>query len=175
MKPGCFGAAGLLLVVIVPTRASAFELSAGVSLGGIQAGTVPRFAVSPGAGIAWSTDSGFLLSVDDLVNILPPINRSRPGVDNHTSVALGYAWENGSIGAGPSLSIYSMPACGAKLCGRVVGLSPGAHLQASWYFTGPLGVSVSAEVDWLGGRSLVLPGGVAAMVVAGPVFRWSSK
>jgi hypothetical protein len=39
----------------------------------------------------------------------------------------------------------------------------------------PLGVSVSANVDWIGGRSRVLPGGLAAMIVAGPVLRWSAK
>jgi hypothetical protein len=175
MTRGCSACAAALLMVLAPRPVGAFELSAGVSLGGIQAGTVPRFAVSPGAAIAWRTESGFMLSVDDLVNIVPPIQGSKAGVDNHTSIAFGYAWVNGSFGAGPSLSIYSLPACGAQLCGRVVGLSPGAHLQASLYFAGPLGVSVSAEIDWMGGRSLVLPGGVAAMVVAGPVFRLTSR
>jgi hypothetical protein len=38
-----------------------------------------------------------------------------------------------------------------------------------------MGVSVRANIDWVGGRSLVLPGGVAAMVTAGPVLRWISK
>ena len=99
----------------------------------------------------------------------------RFGVYNHTSAALGYAWVNGSFDVGPSFSIYSMTACGATLCGTVTGVAPGGHVQASLYFNGPLGVSLTAHVDWVGGSSLVLPGGVAAMVVAGPVFRWSSK
>jgi hypothetical protein len=30
-------------------------------------------------------------------------------------------------------------------------------------------------VDWVGGNSLVLPGDVAEMVVAGPVIRWSDQ
>ena len=144
-------------------------------MGGIQAGTVPRLAVSPHAGLSWRMESGFMLAVHDLLSILPSINRDGPGIDNQTSFAVGYAWENGNLSAGPSLSIYSMSACGATLCGRVAGLSPGGHGQVNVYFAGPWGVSVSANVGWVGGRSFVLPGGVAAMVVAGPVFRWSSK
>jgi hypothetical protein len=39
---------------------------------------------------------------------------------------------------------------------------------------GKLGVA-APELDWVGGDSLVLPGGVAAMVVVGPVIRWSDQ
>jgi hypothetical protein len=45
-------AAGLVLALLVPTPVEAYELSAGVSLGWLQAGTVPRLAVGPHAGIA---------------------------------------------------------------------------------------------------------------------------
>lgn len=51
----------------------------------------------------------------------------------------------------------------------------GGQAQASLYFTGPLGAAVSVNVDWVGGSSLILPGGVAAMIVAGPVLRWGLK
>ncbi|MEP7122996.1 MAG: hypothetical protein ABJE95_18860 [Byssovorax sp.] len=165
----------MVVLVIVPMPASAVELSSGVSLGAIQIGTVPRLAVSPNLGLMWRMDGGFIFTVHDLFNILPPRNRTGVGVYNHTSTAIGYAWQDGDLSAGPSLSIYSMVACGAKLCGRVAGLAPGGHAQVNVFFYGALGVSASVDVDWVGGRSLVLPGGVAAMVVAGPVIRWNSK
>jgi hypothetical protein len=103
------------------------------------------------------------------------MNGSGIGVYNHTTITIGYAWENVNFSAGPSLAIYSMASCGRFFCGRVAGLAPGANARADLFFTGPLGVSLSANVDWVSGSSLVLPGGVAAMVVAGPVFRWNSK
>lgn len=165
----------VLVLVVVPTPAGAFELSGGVSLGGILAGTAPRLAVSPHAGIAWRIDGGLLFAVQDLFSVLPPIGTAGAGVVNHTSAAIGYASKGGNFSVGPSLSFYSMPACGATLCGRVVGLSAGGHMQADVYFAELLGVSVSADVDWIGGSSRVLPGGVAAMVVAGPVFRLASR
>ena len=165
----------VLVLVAVPRPAGAFEVNGGVSLGGIQVGTVPHFAVSPHVGLAWRLQSGVLLTVDDLCSILPPINRAGAGVYNQTSFAMGYTWEKGNFSAGPSLAFYSMRACGVTLCGPVVGVAPGAYAQTSLYVTGTLGVSVSATMDWVGGRSLVLPGGVAAMVVAGPVLRWSAQ
>jgi hypothetical protein len=126
--------------------------------------------------LSWPKESGFLFAAHDLFSILAPINKAGLGAFNKTSITIGYAWEDVNISAGPSLSVYSMPACGVTLlCGRVAGVAPGGHAQADVYFAGPLGVSVSALVDWIGGRSRVLPDGVAAMVVAGPVVRWRSK
>jgi hypothetical protein len=169
-------AAAFILVLVVSIPAGAFELSGGVSLGGFQAGAVPRPAVTPHSGVSWRKESGFLFVVHDLFSILAPINKAGLGVYNKTAVDIGYAWKQVNVSAGPSLSIYSMPACGVTyLCGRVVGVAPGGHAQADVYLSGPVGVSVSANVDWIGGSSAVLPGGVAAMVVAGPVLRWSAK
>ena len=171
--------AALVFALVVPIPAGAFELSGGVSLGGFLAGTVPRLAVSPHMGVSWPMRSDFLFAVHDLGSILPPTDKDGIGVYNKTSVAVGYSSENAIFSAGPSFSIYSIAACsvyaGRILCGRVVGVAPGGHVQTDVYFAGPLGVSVSANVDWVGGRSLVLPGGVAVMVVAGPVLRWSAK
>jgi hypothetical protein len=170
-------AALLVLVLMAPMPASAFDLSGGVSLGGFQVGgTLPRLAVTPHAGISWHRESGMLFVAHDLLSIFTPVNKAGIGIYNKTSITIGYAWEKVSTSAGPSLSVYSMPACGVTfLCGRVVGVAPGGHAQVEVYFAGPLGISVSANWDWIGGRSLVLPGGVAAMVVAGPVLRWRSK
>jgi hypothetical protein len=167
--------AALFVLVVAPRPAGAVELSGGVSVGGFLAGTVPHLAVSPNAGIAWSMESGFMFAVHDAFNILPPTSGTGLGVYNQTSISIGYASENANFSAGPSLAIYSMASCGAFFCGRVAGLAPGGSAQASLFFSGPLGVSLSANVDWLGGSSVVFRGGVAAMVVAGPVFRWNSK
>jgi hypothetical protein len=164
----------VLLVVVVPTRAEALELSGGVSLGLIQAGTVPHLAVGPHAGASWRIKS-FQLVAHDLCSFLPPIQKTGAGVYNQTSVTIGYAWEDGNFSIGPSMAIYSMATCGVSLCGRVAGVAVGGHAQTNVYVAGSLGVSVSAEVDWVGGNSLVLPGDVAAMVVAGPVIRWSDQ
>lgn len=64
--------APLVLVLVMPIPAGAFELSGGVSVGVFQAGALPRVAVTPHAGISWRRDSGFLLVVTDLFNILNP-------------------------------------------------------------------------------------------------------
>ena len=168
----CLLCAALLTIA---TPAEAYELSGGVSLGGLVVGTLPRFAVSPHAGLSWRRESGLLFAVDDLCSILPGTGRLGVGVYNQTSIALGYAWKDGDVRMGPSLSVYRMSACGTTLCGRVVGLAPGGHVHANVYFGGLVGLSVSANVDWVGGRSFVLPGGLAAMIVAGPVFRWRPK
>jgi hypothetical protein len=167
--------AALFVFIVAPTPAEALEITGGVNVGGFLAGAVPHLAVSPNAGISWSGDSGLMLAAHDALSILPPMNGTGLGVYNHTTIAIGYAGENLNFSAGPSLAIYSMASCGGFFCGRVAGLAPGANARADWFFSGPLGLSLSANVDWVSGSSLVLPGGVAAMVVAGPVFRWNSK
>ncbi|WP_437876513.1 hypothetical protein [Sorangium sp. So ce513] len=161
-----------LLLSVVPTQAAASELSAGVSLGWIQAGTATRLAVSPHAGISWRIKSNILFRAHDLFSVVPPIQIGGAGVYNSTVFALGYGWKNGDFSAGPSVATYFMPACGGTLCGHVAGVAAGAHAQVNAYVAGPLGVSMSANVDWVGRSSLVLPGHVSMIVVAGPVLRW---
>ncbi|AUX25504.1 hypothetical protein SOCEGT47_060510 [Sorangium cellulosum] len=169
-------ATGLAFVLgVVPTQVDASELSAGISLGWIQAGTATRLAVSPHAGISWRTKSDITFHVRDLLSVVPPIQIGGAGVYNSAMVALGYGWENGDFSVGPSFAIYYMPACGSVLCGRIAGMAAGVHAQTNAYVAGPLGVSVSANVDWIGGSSLVLPGYVSILVGAGPVLRWNVK
>lgn len=167
--------AGLVVFVIVPKPARALELNGGVSLGGFLVGTVPRLAVSPYAGLSWRRESGLLFAVHDLFSVLSPNNQGGIGIYNQTTIAIGYASKDVNFSAGPSFSFYSMTACGAALCGMVTGLAPGGQAQANAFFSGRLGVSVSGYMSWVGGSSLVLPGGVAAMVVAGPVIRWDLR
>jgi hypothetical protein len=168
-------AAPLVVILVVPMPARAFDLSGGVSLGGFQAGTVPRLAVSPNVGITWPVKSDFLFAIYDLCSVLPSLRNDGIGVYNKTSVAIGYTSDNANFRAGPSFATYYITACGLTLCGSVVGVAAGGYAQTDVYFAGPLGVSVSANVDWIGGSSRVLPGGVAVMVVAGPVLRWRSN
>ncbi|AUX35021.1 hypothetical protein SOCE836_072090 [Sorangium cellulosum] len=169
-------AAGVVLpLLVVPARVEAYELRAGVSLGWLQAGTVPRLAVGPHAGMAWPIQRDILFGVHDLCTILPPTQEDGPGVYNQTSVDIGYAWKDGNVSAGPSVALYVVPACGITLCGLVGGLAVGGHAQTNAYVVGPLGVSVSVNVDWVGRGSLVLPSYVSVVVVAGPVLRWSAK
>jgi hypothetical protein len=153
-------------------RAEAFELSGGVSVGGIQVGTEPRLAVSGFAGLHWRIEGSFLLKGHTMFSILPG---PRVGFYDRTAAALGYAWETVNVGLGPSLSVYSMPVCGVVICNHVVGVAPGGHAEAEWFFSDPLGVSVSANVDWAGGGSRVLPGGLVMMVTAGPVLRLQAR
>ena len=83
-------AAGVVLpLLVVPARGEAYELSAGVSLGWLQAGTVPRLAVGPHAGIAWPIQRDILFTVHDLCTILPPTQEDGPGVYNQISIDLG--------------------------------------------------------------------------------------
>ncbi len=168
-------AAPLVIGLMAPHPAHAFEMSGGLSLGGFQAGTVPRLAISPHAGVSWNRTSNFLITINDTLSILPPTEHVGTGVYNDTSVTIGFASERANFSAGPSFALYYMTACGLALCGPVAGLAAGGHAQADVYFAEPVGVSVSANVNWIGGRSLVLPGGLAVMVLAGPVLRWRTK
>lgn len=169
-----FCLAGVGMLTMTPS-AGAFELSGGVSVGGILAGTEPHLTVTPHAGLSWPVGGALLLRGLDACSILPAIDKRGVGVYNQVSAAIGYSVKKGDISIGPSLAIYSMPACGATLCGRVGGVAPGGRAQINIYLTSFFGVSVSGSLDWIGGRSFVLPGGVAATVVAGPVLRWSPR
>ncbi|AUX20915.1 uncharacterized protein SOCEGT47_013910 [Sorangium cellulosum] len=161
------GCACALLVVPAPARA--FELSGGVSVGGLQIGTGPRLALSPFGGLLWRWERDFLLEVHNMSSVVPG---ARAGVYDRTAASLVYAWKTGKVSLGPSFSIYAMPVCGIKSCNRVVGVAPGGHAQTDWYFSEPLGVSVSANLDWAGGNSRVLHGDLVAMITAGPVWRF---
>ncbi|MDC3959547.1 hypothetical protein [Polyangium jinanense] len=103
IESGMLCAALILLV----TPAEAYEVSGGVGLGGILVGTLPRFAVSPHAAVAWRGEGGFSFGVDDLCSVLPGTGRLGVGVYNQTSVAFGYAWKGGDFRVGPSFSVSS--------------------------------------------------------------------
>jgi len=83
--------APLAILLMARKPVQAFELSGGLSFGGFQAGAIPRLAVTPHAGISWRRESGFLFAVNDLFNILAPINKAGMGVYNKTSITVGMA------------------------------------------------------------------------------------
>lgn len=85
--------------VLVPLPADAFELSGGVSFGGLQIGAEPMSAVSPFVGLLWRT----------------------------------------------------------------------------WFFFGPLGVSVSGNLDWIVQGSRIVAEGPVGMITAGPVVRLEAR
>jgi hypothetical protein len=174
-RSASWAAASIALLAGLPGSAKAVEVSGGVSVGGILVGTAPRLAVSPHASVSWSRENGFLFALQNMGSILPATSKHGVGFYNQTSAAIGYASDERNFSIGPTLSAYSFVACGPALCGRVLGVAPGAHAQVNIYFYGRLGVSLNASLDWIGGGSLVLPGGLATMVVAGPVVRWMSE
>lgn len=163
------------LLVTAPRGADAVEINGGVNVGGILAGMKPRLAVSPHVGIWWTTEGGFLLAAQETSSILPAMNDHGPGLYNQVSILVGYGWGDYKITLGPELSIYTMPACNLTICSRVNGISAGGHAQVDAYIAGAFGLSGSVNVDWIGGNSAVLPGGVVVMAVAGPIVRWGSK
>ena len=161
----------LLLLFLVSARVEAMEVDVGASVGGMLAGNVPRFAVSPYGGLSWRLGSNFVVVVHDMVSLLLAANSHGPGVYDHLSVAAGFAWEDGKIVAGPSLSFFSMPACGPEWCAHVNGFGAGATARVDLFFWGPAGVSLSGNVDVPIQSNSVLPGGPAWMLLAGAVFR----
>jgi hypothetical protein len=160
--------------VMLPERhAGAIELSGGVSVGGIVAGTMPRLAVMPHATLGWRMESGLLVAAHEVFSILPAGDAHGVGVYSQTSADIGYAWDSVNVSLGPSLALYAMPACAPTPCARVAGLAPGGHAQVSVYLAGPFGVSFWGGVDWLGKSSLLR--GVVGTIALGPVVRWRSR
>lgn len=128
-------------------------------------------AVTPLFGVRWVSETGWFLAAHEMLHFLPARSADNFGAYNHISAGFGRAWQAGDLHGGVSLPSYIMTACHDRLCGRVWGFGIGAYLQAAWW-PGPLGLSASVNVDWVGGASLVLPAGLVAMGVAGPLFRW---
>ncbi|WP_437910550.1 hypothetical protein WME95_22730 [Sorangium sp. So ce327] len=168
-KLGLFCACSL---VVAPAPALALEFSGGVSVGGIQVGTEPELAVSPFIGWLWRRTGDFRIEVHNVLSVVPGAG---VGVYDRTAVTFGYTTKTGNVSLGPSLSIYMMQVCGAVICDRVMGVAPGGRAQSDWYFAGRLGASTSVNVDWAGGSSRVLPGGMVLMVTAGPIWRFGGE
>lgn len=150
--------------------ASAWEAHGGVNATGVLLGYGPRPAVSPHLGLSYHTERGFLLSVYNVVTIIPALDVHGVGLYDQLSVAVGYAWKRGRFSVGAGAAIYSMVACGPDNCGRLRGVSPGARARIDVYLLGPFGLSMAATADWLTG-SVVLPSGIVASLAVGPVLK----
>jgi hypothetical protein len=119
------------LVLLPEGQACATELSGGVSVGGVLVGAMPRLAVTPHAALGQRMESGLLFAAHEVFSILPASDAHGVGVYSQTSADIGYAWDSVNVSLGPSLAIYSLPACAPTLCARVAGLAPGGHAQVS--------------------------------------------
>lgn len=169
----CVLAIAGILVISLERHAGATEVSGGLSLGGIVVGTMPRLAVTPHATLSFRMESGLLVAVHEMFSILPAGDAHGVGVYSQTSADLGYAWDSANVSLGPSLALYSMPACVPRACARVAGLALGGHTQVSLYLSGPFGVSIWGGIDWLGESGLIR--GIVGTIFAGPIVRWRSK
>lgn len=163
------GLAGSLF--IAASEAEARDYAFGITGGGLYAGSRFVPAVSPQFSISFRTDNGWLLTVAEVFHFLPARSAESFGAYNHIAVGIGRAWPSADLSGGLTLPSYIMPTCHGKLCGRVWGFGIGAYLQANWWL-GPAGLSASFNLDWVSGRSLLLPSSLAAMGVAGPMVRW---
>jgi hypothetical protein len=168
-------ALGLIAAAAVPGPAHGLELSATVTAGLFQVGTSAMFAVMPSLTLRLGPVQGLDLTLADGFMMFP--GPGAPfGFDNRLSVGLGYSWPAFDVDVAGSLSGYWMHACGAELCGRVMGLAPGARARVSYFpWSSSLGITLAGDVGWYGGDSLVLPGNAAATITAGPVLRWQGK
>jgi hypothetical protein len=91
-------------------------------------------AGSPGVhprcrGVLWRTEAGLLFEAHHMFSI---VLGPRPGVYDRTAANIGYAWKQGKVGFGPSVSVLSVP---CVRIGSVTG-SRGWHREAMSSSTG---------------------------------------
>lgn len=158
-------------VLFAAPSAQALELNLGVSAGGVLAGNIPRFAVTPQLGLSWNLESNFMVSVHDSLSILPEIDGRGIGLYNQLPVTAGYQWEAVDVSMGPSFSAFWMPVCGPEWCARVKGLGVGGNARANIHLFGPLWASLSATADWMRATEGVAPESVTVMLLGGILIR----
>ena len=141
-------------------------------MGAVQIGVDPRLAVSPFLSVLGRNESGMLLELSNTFTISPG---NTWGIYDRSAVALGYGWPTGHLSVGPALSFYSMPACNFVICDRVNGVAVGGHAVLAYFFAGPLGLSMNGSLDYVGGKSRVLPGGAVVMGTAGFVLKFETS
>jgi hypothetical protein len=86
-----------------------------------------RFALSPSASFSVRGERWFFVA-HDTVSFLGATG-GRFGITNETTLGGGLFWELVNVSAGLSLAAYSLPLCGARLCGQVRGLAPDASMR----------------------------------------------
>ena len=142
----------------------------------IVVGVTPaRFAISPSVSVSIRGERGLLVA-RDTVSFLGA-NGGRFGINSDTTVGGGFFWEYVNVSAGLSLVEYSLPICGARLCGQVRGVAPGASLRTDVfgpYLSGALGISVDCAGAWITGSASPVWSGVSIRCTAGPLLRLMS-
>lgn len=151
--------------------AQALEFNLGVSAGGILAGNIPRFAVTPQVGLSWNLENNFVVSIHDSLSILPEIDGRGIGLYNQLPVTAGYQWKAVDVSLGPSFFVFWMPVCGPEWCARARGLGVGGNARANIHFFGPLWASLSASADWMQATDGVAPESVLVMILGGILIR----
>jgi hypothetical protein len=152
------------------------ELSGATGFGVLAAGvTSGRFALSPSASFSVRDERWFFV-VRDTASFLGATG-GRFGITNETTLGGGLFWERVNLSAGLSLAAYSLPLCGAWLCGQVRGLAPGAGVRLdlfSPYLSGGLGLAVDCAGTWITGSATSIWSGVSVRCSAGPLLRFTS-
>jgi len=153
------------------------ELSGAAGLGVLVAGvTSGRFAISPSGSVSVRGERGFFVA-RDTVSFLGAAG-GLFGISNETTVGGGVFWEYVNVSAGLSLSEYSLPICGPRLCSHHLrAIAPGASLRADVfgpYLSGGLGVSADCAGSWITGRASPVWSGVSVRCSAGPILRFTS-
>jgi hypothetical protein len=153
------------------------ELSGAAGFGVLVAGvTSGRFAISPGASFSVRGERGFFVARDTL-SFLGAAG-GRFGINHETTLGGGLFWELVNVSAGLSLAEYSLPICGARLCGQVRGVAPGAGARLDVfgpYLSGGLGVSADCAGAWITGSAAPVWSGVSVRCSAGPILRFTSR
>ena len=152
------------------------ELSGATGFGVFAAGVTPgRFAISPSASLSVRGKRGFFVA-RDTVSFLGATG-GRFGINNETTLGGGLFWEFVNLSAGLSLTEFSLPICGPRLCGQMHGISPGASARLDIftpYLSGGLGVSVDCAGAWITGLAYPVWSGVSVRCSAGPILRFTS-
>lgn len=163
------------LLLHAATGAAQRRIDTGIGVGTLQVGTGPgAFAISPHVGIDWR--SGVWSIGAHYTALLIP---ERSGMGHTHQLLLGGGGELFQTGArvmlGGSATAYRIVACGVEVCGPVLGIAVGAHARIDYSIKGPLGLSASGGVDWFGGRSAALPGGLAVTITVGPSVTFGER
>ena len=137
--------------------------------------TPGRFTISPSASFSVGGERWFFVA-RDTVSFLGATG-GRFGINNETTLGGGAFWELVNVSAGLSLTAYSVPLCGPRLCGQVSGLAPGASVRLDLfgpYLSGALGVAVDCAGTWITGNAASIWSGVSVRCSAGPLLRFTS-
>ena len=151
------------------------EPSGSTGFGALVAGvTSARFAIGPSASVGLRGEGWFFVARDTASFLGATGGRS--GINNETTLGVGFSGELVNVSAGLSLAEFSLPICGPRLCGQMRGLAPGADVRLDLfgpYLSGSLGISIDCAGTWFTGGASSVWNGVSVRCSAGPVLRFA--